>query len=132
MQTSVLSGVDWLAVGYAFGMATLWSLLTTARARNIQRSLGKPLSPWTALIPDTLIGGLIGGFACIIVPHFYPPAGELWGLSLLAGVGGTLGPRITDWVQEKGLETLLRWAAGSSVKLLETLAAKKGGSDGNP
>ncbi|GAA3999994.1 hypothetical protein GCM10022631_08720 [Deinococcus rubellus] len=128
-QHSLLDGVDWRAIGYALALATAMSILTTWRARNAQRLLGKPLSPWTALIPDTLLGGLVGTMAAVIVPQFYKPLGGFVGTTLLSGGFAVLGPKITDWWGDKGIGVLLRYAGTMAGGVTTALVQKKDGQD---
>ncbi|GAA4015757.1 hypothetical protein GCM10022631_29990 [Deinococcus rubellus] len=127
--TSLLDGVDWRAIGYALALAIAMSVLTTWRARNTQRLLGKPLSPWTSLIPDTLLGGLIGTMAAVIVPQFYKPLQGFTGTTLLAGGFAVLGPKITDWWGDKGIGVLLRYAGTMAGGVATALAEKKEGKN---
>lgn len=126
---SLLAGVDWLVIGYAAGMATLMSVLVTLRARNLQHAAGQPLTPWTAIIPDTLLGGLIGVMAALIVPEFIKSLRTFAGTTLLAGVGGILGPRVTDWVGSHGLSLALDWVASGTGRLADAARKRQGGGD---
>ena len=132
---SLLAGVDWRVMAYAAGMATLMSVLVTLRARNLQRAAGHPLTSWSTVIPDTLLGGLIGVIAAIVIPELYRPLRTFAGVTLLAGVGGVLGPRVTDWVAQRGLDTLLDWAASGAGRWSQAVAQRRrpggGEADGN-
>jgi hypothetical protein len=130
---SLLAGVDWMVIAYAAGMATLMSVLVTLRARNLQQAAGNPLSSWVSVIPDTLLGGLIGVMFALLIPEFVKALKTFAGVTLLAGVGGVLGPRVTDWVGLHGMETVLDWAASGAGKFSEAVAKRRsvegGGND---
>jgi hypothetical protein len=121
--------VDWLVVAYAFGMATLMSVLTTLRARNLQHVAGQPIPSWGAIVPDTLLGGLIGFMAAVIAPEVVKSLHTFAGVTLVAGVGGTLGPKLTDWIGSNGLDVLLDWLAGRAGGLASAIRKRKGESD---
>ena len=130
---SLLAGVDWLVVGYAFGMATLMSVLVTLRARNLQRAAGQALTSWSAIIPDTLLGGLIGVMFALAVPELVKSLKTFAGVTLLAGVGGVLGPRVTDWVALHGIDIALDWIGSGAGRLAQAVAKRReegGGDDG--
>ncbi|WP_104990848.1 hypothetical protein [Deinococcus sp. NW-56] len=131
--TSLLHGVDWPTVLYALGMATLMSVLTILRARNQQRALGQPLPGWADLIPDTLIGGLVGAMAAAFVPELWAPLKTFGGMTLCAGVGGTLGPKLTDWIGSNGLDTALDYVASGADRLSKAVSKRRkgGGDDGS-
>ena len=129
---SLLADVDWPVMVYAAGMATLMSVLVTLRARNLQRAAGQPLTGWTAVIPDTLLGGLIGVMFALAVPELVKSLKTFAGVTLLAGVGGVLGPRVTDWVALHGIDIALDWLSGGTGRLAQAAArrrAEKGGVD---
>ena len=126
---SLLHSVDWLVVGYAFGMATLMSVLTTLRARNQQAAAGLPCPSWAAIIPDTLLGGLIGFMAAVTAPEVVKSLNTFAGVTLVAGVGGTLGPRITDWIGNNGLDVLLDWLGNRAGALGTAINKRKEGRD---
>lgn len=131
---SLLAGVDWLVIGYAAGMATLMSVLVTLRARNQQAFAGQPLPGWSTLIPDTLLGGVVGTIAALVLPEVFAALRTFAGVSLIAGVGGVIGPKLVDWVSARGVGVLLTWVGGMGGKLSEAVAAeqqrKDGGGDG--
>lgn len=124
---SLLQNVDWLILGYAAGMATLMSILVTLRARNQQAATGKPLSSWASVIPDTLLGGLIGVMFALFIPELVKSLKTFSGITLLAGVGGVLGPRVTDWIGLHGLEAALDWAASGAGKFSQAVAKRRAG-----
>lgn len=113
---SLMSGMDWPAFLYGLSVALVASLLSVIRARNIQRLMGKPLSPWHVVITDTLLGGLVGGVLGLAGPMafkvFQSPAGVL----LCAGIGGILGPALTDLVRDTGPDVLLKKLGLERVK----------------
>ena len=129
---SLLAGVDWPVMVYAAGLATLMSVLVTLRARNLQRAAGQPLTSWSTVIPDTLLGGLVGVMLATIAPEVYKPLRSFAGVTLLAGVGGVLGPRVTDWVGTHGMETALDWIGSGAGRLAQAVARRRregGGAD---
>lgn len=127
---SLLAGVDWLVVGYAVGMATLMSVLVTLRDRNKQAFEGKPVPGWWTLIPDTLLGGVVGMVAAVGLPQLFVELRTFAGVSLIAGVAGALGPMITDLIRARGPGVLLAWLGSFSNKLSEAVAAEQRRKDG--
>lgn len=126
-KESLVANVDWPAIIYGFCMATIVSLLVTLRARNTERALGKPLTPWHFMIPDTLLGGIVGGLSSLAGPEFVPVLRNAAGVFLCAGLGGALGWRVTDWWQGNGLGVVIEWignGAGAVSKALKTQAEK--------
>ncbi|AWT34505.1 hypothetical protein DM785_02300 [Deinococcus actinosclerus] len=134
VPVSLLAGVDWLVVGYALGMATLMSVLTTLRLRNEQH-LAQPDAPvpgWWTLIPDTLLGGVVGTLAALFLPEVFPVLKTFAGLSLSAGVGGILGPRLVDWVGSNGVDTLLSYVGSGAGRLARAVEKRReAGGDGD-
>ena len=126
---SLLHSVDWLVVAYAFGMATLMSVLTTLRARNLQRVAGQPIPSWGAIVPDTLLGGVIGFMAAVIAPEVVKSLHTFAGVTLVAGVGGTLGPKLTDWIGSNGLDVLLDWLGSRAGGLAASIKKQQEGRD---
>lgn len=122
---SLLHSVDWLVVAYAFGMATLMSVLTTLRARNLQQIAGQPIPSWGALVPDTLLGGVIGFMAAVIAPEIVKSLHTFAGVTLVAGVGGTLGPKLTDWIGSNGLDVLLDWLGSRAGGLASSIKKRQ-------
>lgn len=133
VPVSLLAGVDWLVVGYALGMATLMSVLTTLRARN-QQQLTQPDAPvpgWWTIIPDTLLGGGVGTLLALIAPELFPALKTFAGLSLAAGVGGIVGPKLVDWVSSNGVDTLLSYVGSGAGRLAQAVEKRRqeGGDD---
>lgn len=126
---SLLHSVDWLVVAYAFGMATLMSVLTTLRARNLQQIAGQPIPSWGAIVPDTLLGGVIGFMAAVIAPEVIKSLHTFAGVTLVAGVGGTLGPKLTDWIGSNGLDVLLDWLGSRAGGLASSIRKRQEGRD---
>lgn len=126
---SLLHSVDWLVVAYAFGMATLMSVLTTLRARNLQQIAGQPIPSWGAIVPDTLLGGVIGFMAAVIAPEVVKSLHTFAGVTLVAGVGGTLGPKLTDWIGSNGLDVLLDWLGSRAGGLASSIKKRQEGRD---
>ncbi|MDP9763830.1 hypothetical protein [Deinococcus enclensis] len=126
---SLLHSVDWLVVAYAFGMATLMSVLTTLRARNLQQIAGQPIPSWGAIVPDTLLGGVIGFMAAVIAPEVVKSLHTFAGVTLVAGVGGTLGPKLTDWIGSNGLDVLLDWLGSRAGGLASSIRKRQEGRD---
>lgn len=126
---SLLHSVDWLVVAYAFGMATLMSVLTTLRARNLQHIAGQPIPSWGAIVPDTLLGGVIGFMAAVIAPEVVKSLHTFAGVTLVAGVGGTLGPKLTDWIGSNGLDVLLDWLGSRAGGLASSIKKRQEGRD---
>lgn len=124
---SILAGVDWQVLAYAAGMAAIMSLLTTLRARRLQHEAGVPLSSWMSLIPDTLLGGIIGAAFAVAIPEYIKPLKTFVGTFVLAGLGGILGPRVTDWISANGLDTLLDYLGSGAGRLSKAVAGRKGG-----
>lgn len=116
----ILSGHDWLAIAYAASLALLLSLLLTARARAVQRAEGKPLTPWSIVIYDTLLGGFTGGIGALLTVTKFPNAA---GLFLGAAIGAAVGPPLMDWLRKHG-PAVTRAYAGKKVKdLSDALSA---------
>lgn len=105
---SLMSGMDWPAFLYSLSIALVASLLSVIRARNIQKLLGKPLSPWHTVITDTLLGGLVGGVLGLAGPMAFKLLQNPAGVLSCAGVGGILGPALTDWIRDAGPDALLK------------------------
>ena len=122
MDRSIFSELDVLVILYAAGMATTTSLVTTYRARNAQRLRNKPLSPWGTALPDMITGTLVGTFAALVVPRWFPILKDFVGITILAGGGGIIGPAIWDLFSRSGLNALLSFlsntAAGPAAKYL--------------
>ncbi|MDV6376356.1 hypothetical protein [Deinococcus arenicola] len=112
MTQSIFAGLDWGLVIYAALMAAVMSTMMTLRARNAQRAAGQTLTPWTTLIPDTVVGMITGTALALGVPDLVPRLGSISGITLLAGAGGVLGPQVWDLVVRDGRGLLVRWLAG--------------------
>lgn len=122
---SLLSGVDWKVVGYAFGMGTLMSILITLRARAQPLPPGQTRPGWATLIPDTLLGGIIGVIFALGGPELFRALRSFLGVTILAGVGGILGPKLTDWVSLNGLDTLLDFAGGGADRFSKAISRRR-------
>ena len=131
MESGIFAGADLTAILSAFGMATIWSALNTFRVRREQREQHLPLTPWDGVVLDTLTGGATGGAACVVVPHWWPPSGDLWGLVLLSFGGAIIGPPLFDWVRRNGLKVSLSWAGSGAGRLSEAIKQREGGNDGS-
>ena len=124
MDHSIFSGIDLWVVGYAAGMGLLASILTTWKAHNLQSSNGRPLSSWLSAIPDTLIGMLIGVALGVLVAPRVGMLNNLSGVTLLAGLGGILGPKFWDLISSRGLNAVLSMVPGPLAPLAKALAAQ--------
>ena len=105
---SILREVDFFALLVALGVASLLSLLSTLRARGIQAALNKPLTPLTAVLNDTLLGGILGGFGAMYVVHEVEAFHSGPALLLLAGLFSSFAPNLTDWLREDGVDIVKR------------------------
>lgn len=134
---SLLAGVDWPVIAYAACMAALASIFSTWRARNMQAEAGLPVSSWWTLIPDTGLGMIVGTLAALMVPELFKPLKTFAGVLILAGVGGVLGPKLTDLLSTKGIGILLAYVGSGAGKLSKAIAAggkeaKDDGEDSKP
>lgn len=122
MEQNIFDGVDLEVVAYAAFMSTLISLVMTMRERNKQRLTGLPLSPWSTVLPDTLIGLLTGVGLALTVPRASPMFNNVTGVGFLAGFGGIVGPKLWDFISTNGLGIGLKALAGSLAGPLGQLA----------
>lgn len=132
MDNNIFSGLDWVNVGYSAFMATLIGVLHTWRTRNQQAARRRKLSPWRAVIPDVLIGTFTGMLLSTGIPPHLEKLDNFTGVSMLAGVGGVLGPKIWDLVSSNGLSLLLDYAASAITGPLGNWAKARRGLDGDP
>lgn len=109
----IFKDLDVVTVGYAAFMATLISLLHTWSTRNRQAIKGEKLSPWRTVIPDTLIGTITGSLLAAGVPDLWPKFHSFTGVSLIAGTGGLLGPKLWDLISNNGMSLLLDYVANA-------------------
>lgn len=121
-KPNVFAAVDLSVVLYAAFMATLISLLMTARDRNRQRAQGLPLSPWLTVVPDTLIGTTTGTLLALALPERIPQLNSVSGIGFLAGFGGVAGPKLWDLISKDGLGIVLKTLAGALSGPLASLA----------
>ena len=121
-KSNVFAAVDPHVVLYSAFMATLISLLMTARDRNRQRVQGLPLSPWLTVVPDTLIGTLTGTLLALALPERISQLNSVSGIGFLAGFGGVAGPKLWDLISKDGLGIVLKALAGSLSGPLVSLA----------
>ncbi len=136
MQHNIFTGLDLWVVLYAAAMALVASLLTTSRARNVQRLRGLPLSSWWTTLPDTGAGALVGTLAAVGVPRLIPALDNFTGVSLLAAGGGILGPKFWDLVSsDNALKSILLALAqaisGPLGKLVASASAQQPKKDGD-
>lgn len=117
--SSIFASLDLWVVGYAAGMALVASGLTIWRARNAQRLQGLlPLTHFGGAIPDTLTGMVVGTFLGVLGPGIWKTLDNLTGISLLAGLGGIVGPKLWDLLSSKGLGIALNAIPGPIGKAL--------------
>lgn len=122
MEQNIFDGVDLEVVAYAAFMSTLISLVMTMRERNKQRLTGLPLSPWSTVLPDTIIGLLTGVGLALTIPRAAPIFNNITGVGFLAGFGGIVGPKLWDLISTNGLGIGLKALAGSLAGPLGQLA----------
>ncbi|PJI52968.1 hypothetical protein CTI14_35090 [Methylobacterium radiotolerans] len=80
-------------------------------------------------MPDTLLGGVIGFMAAVIAPGGLKSLHTFAGVTLVAGVGGTLGPKLTDWIGSNGLDVLLDWLGSRAGGLASSIKKRQEGRD---
>lgn len=105
----LLHGLDWLALGYAAALAFAVSWLMTSRARAVQRSQGLPLTPWDAVLSDTLLGAILGALTGLAAITYLESAKNAAGLFMASAAGSVVGPRLMDWLRSNGLKVLLAY-----------------------
>lgn len=119
---NIFDNVDLEVVAYAAFMSILISLVMTMRERNKQRLTGLPLSPWSTVLPDTIIGLLTGVGLALTIPRASPMFNNITGVGFLAGFGGIVGPKLWDLISTNGLGIGLKALAGSLAGPLGKLA----------
>lgn len=134
-QPAFLAAVDWSLVAYAAGMGALMSLLMTWRTRNAQKARDLPLSPWTTLIPDTLIAMVTATLGTLGITAKFPALRTFEGVGLVAAALAVLGPQLWDVITTSGKDAVLTWAAkslGGPLQALADAAKRKGGPPDDP
>lgn len=129
---SLLHGVQWGDVSYAFAMGALVSVLLTLREHNGAPQAGRGRLRLQKLLVDTLIAGILGTGGALFLIGWFPKLATFAGLTLLSGAIGAIGPKFTDWFRAHGVNVALRWIGGQSSALGKALAEKEGGHDEQP
>lgn len=133
-KPSFFASVDWQLVAYAAFVGAVMSLLQTWRDRNAQKAKNLPLSPWSTLLPDTLIAALTGTFGSMLIAAKWQALNTFEGIGGLSAFFGTIAPMIWAWAKANGWETLIDALAGATSGGLQKLAeaAAKRGKGGQP
>lgn len=127
MVTGVLAGADWGSIAWAALVALVLSLSRVLREREAQRRARRILTSPLVIVADVITGTVLGVTLSLVVPEWYPRARSLGGVTLLAGIGASLGP--------SGWQLLAKAALDWFPRLLEAAAANylkgRGGGDQN-
>lgn len=126
----LFASLDWQVIAYAASMSAVSSFFSLLRARNNQISAGLPVSSWMTIFPDVALGTLVGTVAALAIPQWFKPLNTYVGILLIAGVGGVLGPKITDSLSQNGVGVLLDYLGSGAGRLSKAIAAKKGDDNG--
>lgn len=126
---SLLSGVQWGDVLYAFAMGALVSVLMTLREHNGSPEAGRPRLQFSRLLVDTLIAGILGTGGALFLIGMFPKLATFAGLTLLSGAIGAIGPKGADWFRNNGLKVGLAWVGSQAGAFSKAVAAQGGGDD---
>ncbi len=95
---SVLAGVDWGGVIYAFAWSAIISGASLMRQRRAQAAVGAEKSSFASIIPEMILGSAFGLAFALWGPKLYPQLNNFAGVTVLSMVGGSIGAPGWGWV----------------------------------